>query len=186
VSEDRENVLQTIWSRCQPLHIRAIENSEMVSAIQQAYHLDQADAQSYAHVANGSYTKAIELIAASDETKFFFDLFVKMMRSSVSGNIKAIKETANELAGIGREMQKSFLLYALRMFREYFVSNLHEPEMVYLNEDERTFGERFAPYINERNIEAFNEEFTLAHRQIEQNGNAKIIFLDVCLKVTVL
>jgi len=46
--------------------------------------------------------------------------------------------------------------------------------------------ERFAPFINEQNIEAFDEEFSLAHRQIEQNGNAKIIFLDLCLKVTVL
>ncbi len=186
VSEDRENVLQTIWSRCQPLHIRAIENEEMVAAIQQQYGLERTNAQSYAHIANGSFTKAIELIASSEETRFFFDLFVKMMRASVSGNIKAIKKIAGELADIGREMQKSYLLYALRMFREYFVSNLREPEMVYLNADEIQFGERFAPYINERNIEAFNEEFSLAHRQIEQNGNAKIIFLDLCLKVTVL
>lgn len=184
VSEDRENVLQTIWSRCQPLHIRAIEHNEMVTALQQQYGLERTEAGSYARIANGSFTKAIELIASSDETKYFFELFVKMMRASVSGNIKAIKEIAGELADIGREMQKSYLLYALRMFREYFVSNLSEPEMVYLNEDERQFGERFAPFINERNIEAFNEEFSLAHRQIEQNGNAKIIFLDLCLKTT--
>jgi DNA polymerase-3 subunit delta' len=184
VSEDRESVLQTIWSRCLPLHIRAIEHNEMTAAIQQQYGLERTEAGSYARIANGSFTKAIELIASSDETKYFFELFVKMMRASVSGNIKAIKEIAGELADIGREMQKSYLLYALRMFREYFVSNLREPEMIYLNEDERQFGERFAPYINERNIEAFNEEFSLAHRQIEQNGNAKIIFLDLCLKTT--
>jgi DNA polymerase-3 subunit delta' len=108
-----------------------------------------------------------------------------MMRASVSRNIKAIKEVAAEMAGIGREMQKSFILYALRMFREYFVSNLNEPEMVYLNDAERQFGDKFAPFINEKNIEDFNHEFSLAHRQIEQNGNAKIIFLDLCLKVTV-
>ena len=186
VSEDSENVLQTIWSRCQPLHIRAIENHEMVSALQQQYSLTQTDAATCAHIARGSFTKAIELINSSEETRYFFDLFVKMMRTSVSGNIKSIKETATELAGIGREMQKSFLLYALRMFREYFVSNLREPALVYLNDAERQFGERFSPYINERNIEAFAAEFALAHRQIEQNGNARIIFLDLCLKVTVL
>lgn len=186
ISEDAENVLQTIWSRCQPLHIRAIENHEMVTAMQQKFGITQTEAATYAHIARGSFTKAIELITFSEETQFFFDLFVRMMRSSVSGNIKSIKETFTELAGIGREMQKSFLIYALRMFREYFVNNLHEPALVYLNEEERQFGERFSPYINERNIEAFMDEFTLAHRQIEQNGNARIIFLDLCLKVTVL
>lgn len=184
VSEDPENVLQTIWSRCQPLHIRSIEHQEMQAALQLQFGLTQTEVATYAHLARGSFTKAIELISSSEEMQYFFDVFVRMMRSSVSGNIKSIKETATELAGIGREMQKSFLLYALRMFREYFVNNLHEPTLVYLNEEERKFGERFSPYINERNIEAFVEEFTLAHRQIEQNGNARIIFLDLCLKVT--
>lgn len=186
VSEDRENVLQTIWSRCQPLHIRAIETEEMVAAIAKRFGLEQESARSYAHIANGSFTKAIELIEASEQTQYFFELFVTMMRASVSRNIKAIKEVAAEMAGIGREMQKSFILYALRMFREYFVSNLNEPEMVYLNDEEQQFGDKFAPFINEKNIEDFNHEFSLAHRQIEQNGNAKIIFLDLCLKVTVL
>jgi len=186
VSEDRENVLQTIWSRCQPIHIRAIETEEMVAAIGRRFGLERESAVSYAHIANGSFTKAIELIEASEQTQYFFGLFKNMMRASVSRNIKAIKEIATEMAGIGREMQKSFILYALRMFREYFISNLNGPEMVYLNGEEWQFGDRFAPFINEKNIEEFNNEFSLAHRQIEQNGNAKIIFLDLCLKVTVL
>lgn len=184
VSEDRENVLQTIWSRCQPLHIPAIEQEEVTAAIEHTFRLDRAQALNYARIAKGSFTKAIELITSSEETNYFFGLFIDMMRASVSRNIKAIKEVAGTLSGIGREMQKSFLLYALRLFREYFVSNLNLPEIVYLNSRERQFGERFAPFINETNIEAFNDEFTLAYRQIEQNGNAKIIFLDLCLKVT--
>lgn len=186
VSENREQVLQTIWSRCQPLPIRAIENDVMAAALERNYSLTPERARSYAHIANGSYTKAIELITAREETAYLFDLFVTMMRASVSRDIKAIRAIAAELAGIGRERQKSFLLFTLRMFREYFVSNLNAPEMVYLNDDEQQFGDRFAPYVNERNIEAFNDEFSLAHHQIEQNGNAKIIFLDLCLKVTVL
>lgn len=186
VSEERENVLQTIWSRCQPLHIRAIEKDEMVVALQQEFDLDAQEAASTAHIANGSFTKAIEMIQSSEHTEHFFELFMQMMRSAYAGKIKAIREIGAEIAGIGREMQKSFLLYSLRLFREYFVSNLNEPEMVYLNNDEWQFGERFAPFINEKNIEELNDEFSLAYRQIEQNGNAKIIFLDLCLKVTLL
>lgn len=186
VSEDLENVLQTIQSRCQPLHIRAIEKNEMANAIQQKFGLEREQATNVAHIANGSFSKAIDIIRSSDETTYFFELFVKMMRASVSRDIKKVKEIATELAGIGREMQKSFLLNALRMFREYFVSNFNEPEMVYLNEDEWQFGSRFAPFIHTANIEQLNDEFSLAYRQIEQNGNAKIIFLDLCLKVTVL
>lgn len=186
ISEDRENVLQTIWSRCQPINIRSIEKVEIVSAINSKFNLSLDEANSIAHIANGSYTSALKMIESSDDNRYLYELFVNMMRSSVSGNIKAIKEAANEIAGIGREMQKSFLLYSLRMFREYFVNNLGEPVMVYLNDYEEQFGERFSPFINEKNIEDFSEEFTTAYRQIEQNGNARIIFLDLCLKATLL
>lgn len=154
--------------------------------LQEKFSIDKEKAGSIAHIAHGSYTKAVEMVLSSDDARDQHELFVKMMRTSVSGNIKAIKAIANEIAGIGREMQKSFLLYALRMFREYFINNLGEPEMVYMTSEEWEFGERFSPYINERNIEEFTSEFSLAHRQVEQNGNAKIIFLDLCLKSTLL
>ncbi len=186
VSEDLENVLQTIQSRCQPLNIKAIEYDEMVASIQTVYGLQNEDATSVARIAGGSFLKAINIIQSADDNKYFFSLFKEMMRSSVSRNIKAIKAVASEIASIGRETQKSYLLYCLRLFREFFICNLNEPEMVYLNAEELTFGERFAPFINEKNIQPFSDEFQLAYRQIEQNGNAKIIFLDLCLKGTML
>lgn len=185
VSEDTENVLSTIWSRCQPLHIRAIEREEMIRALQSEFGLDSEDAQSVAHIANGSFGKALSIIRSSDETGYFFGLFKEMMRASVSRNIKAVKAIATELAGIGREAQKSYLQYCLRLFREFFIYNLKTPEISYLNAEETEFGVRFSPFVNTKNIETLNDEFSLAYRQIEQNGNAKIIFLDLCLKVTV-
>ncbi len=186
VTEDVENVLQTIWSRCQPLHVGGIDRKDMVEALQQTFVLDTERAEMAAHIARGSYLRAVELIEASDENSFFFGLFKEMTRASFSRDVKKIKGVANEIAGIGREMQKSFLLNSLRLFREYFISNLNEAQMVYLNKEERQFGERFAPFVNEKNIQGFYDEFSLAYRQIEQNGNARIIFLDLCLQVTLL
>lgn len=184
VSEDSENVLQTIWSRCQPLHIRSIESEEMIIALKEHFGLLDDEAHTTAHIANGSFTKAKEIVQASEHTEHMFYLFKKMMRNAYGRKIKEIKAISAELAGIGREMQKSFLCYALRLFREYFVSNLGIKEIIYLNKEEAKFGEHFASFINERNIDGLNDEFSLAYRQIEQNGNAKIIFLDLCLKVT--
>lgn len=186
VSEDLENVLGTIQSRCQPLHIRAIEREEMTDAIVRKFGVSHEIAANTAHIANGSFSKARDIIQYSEESRGFFQLFVTMMRASVSRNIKNVKDIANQLAGLGREPQKSFLLYCLRIFREYFINNLKQPQMVFLNTEEADFGIKFSPFVNEKNIEALNDEFTLAYRQIEQNGNSKIIFLDLCLKVTVL
>ena len=186
VTEELEQVLPTIQSRCQPMYIRALSAEEIVGAIQRYYGLDPSTAQTVAHIANGSFRKAIEIIETKDETKENFELFKKMMRATWVRNVKEIKGVATEISAIGREKQKSFLTYSMRLFREYFVSNFGSPAIVYLNEEEQEFGEKFSPYINERNIEGLNSEFSTAYNQIEQNGNAKIIFLDICLKVTVL
>ncbi len=186
ITEDAENVITTIRSRCQPLNIMALSSKEISDALQTRYGLDGVAASSVAHISKGSFTKALQLIQNNDENNYNFDLFKKMMRASVVKNIKDIKAIASELAGIGREKQKSYLLNSLRLFREYFIANLNVSEMVYLNNEEKEFGVRFAPFINESNIESFDDEFQTAFRQIEQNGNARIIFLDLCLKCTML
>lgn len=186
ITEELDKVLTTIRSRCQPLNIRSINRVEMVDALRSKFGLSLENAQSTAHIANGSFLKAMQIIQSKDDNNYLFSLFKEMMRASVSRNIKAIKVVAGEIASIGREMQKSYLLYSLRLFREFFISNLNEPEMVYLNEEEKAFGERFAPFVNERNISDFKDEFQTAYRQIEQNGNARIIFLDLCLRSTML
>ncbi|MFA5464133.1 MAG: DNA polymerase III subunit delta [Dysgonamonadaceae bacterium] len=186
ISEDLEKVIPTIQSRCQPIFIRAIEQSEIFSALTAHYGLEKHDAQSIAHIANGSYTKAMEIVESDSDSKFLLTLFNRMMSASSSRKIRAIKEIADELSKTGREVQKSFLIYSLRMFREYFINNLKVPELIYLNRDEQQLGQQFSASIHEKNIEVLVQEFTLAHRQIEQNGNARIIFLDLCLKLTML
>ncbi len=184
VSEDLEKVIPTIQSRCQPIYIRAIEHDIMIDAIRSNYNLSQSDAQSVAHIANGSYSKVIEIVESNSDSKFILSLFNKMMMASASKNIKSIKEIADEISKTGREVQKSFLIYSLRMFREFFVSNFKVNELIYLNRDEQNVGLQFSSLIHEGNIEDLSKEFSLAHKQIEQNGNAKIIFLDLCLKLT--
>ena len=186
ISEDLEKVISTIRSRCQPIHIRAIEHEIMIDEIRSNYSLSLNDAQSVAHIANGSYLKVIEIVESNEESKTLLSLFNKMMTASFSKKIKSIKEIAEELSRTGREVQKSFITYSLRMFREFFINNVNVPELVFLNKNEEDLGVKFAGTIHEGNIEVLEKEFSLAYKQIEQNGNAKVIFLDLCLKLTML
>lgn len=186
VSDAPDNIINTIQSRCQRINIRGVEKELIVKALLEQYNIAQEEADNVAHIANGSYLKALETISLNEENKFFFNLFVQMMRSSYARNIKDIKAIGNELATIGRERQKNFLAYSQRTIREYFVSNLQNPEMTYLNREEQNFGIRFAPFINERNIVDLMDELSLAEKHIEQNTNAKMVFFDLCLKITML
>lgn len=186
VSNTPDQIITTIQSRCQRVNIHNINERDIVEALKSDYNITSEDAASVGHIANGSYLKAIETISLDEEHKFFFNLFVQMMRASYARSIKDIKTIANEIATVGRERQKNFLVYCQRMIREYFVSNLRHAEMIYLNQDEGRFGTRFAPFINEKNIIDFTAELALAERHIEQNVNAKMVFFDLCLKITML
>ncbi|MBF0650236.1 DNA polymerase III subunit [Dysgonomonas sp. GY75] len=186
VSDIPDNIITTIQSRCQRVNIHGVKETDITEALESAYNISPEDAANVAHLANGNYLKAIETISLNEEHKFFFNLFIQMMRASYARNIKEIKAIGNEIAGVGRENQKGFLKYCQRMIREYFVSNMSQPEMIYLAQDEANFGTRFAPFINERNIIGFMNELALAERHIEQNVNAKMVFFDLCLKITIL
>lgn len=186
VSDTPDNIITTIQSRCQRVNIHGVDRKDIARELTDTYKLEPDVADNVAHLSRGSFLKALETISLNEENKYFFDLFIQMMRSSYARDIKQIKRIGNDLAAIGREKQKSYLIYTQRMIREYFVSNLNCPDMVYLNPEESNFGVRFAPFINERNIEDFMTELALAERHVEQNVNAKMVFFDLCLKITML
>ena len=122
----------------------------------------------------------------NDEKQFYLEQFKAIMRNSWARNVKAMKVQADTLAAIGREKQKNFLAYCQHLIRENFVYRFQAPELNYMNRDEATFSVRFSPFVNERNVFGLMEELELAERQITQNVNAKMVFFDLALRITVL
>ena len=55
-----------------------------------------------------------------------------------------------------------------------------------VREEERVFTEKFAPFIHQNNAVEIIEELELAYQHITRNGSAKIIFMDLTLKMVVL
>ena len=87
------------------------------------------------------------------------------------------------MASIGREKQKKFFQISLRLVRENFTLNMAGHEVVYLNDQEAQFSGKFHPYINDTNVYRISEELNKAAYHVEANGNGKIIFLDLALKM---
>jgi len=101
-------------------------------------------------------------------------------------DVRAMKQTADELAALSREQQRAFLAYCQHLVRENFVRRFRSDDLNYLRPDEAAFSARFSPYVNERNVFDFDAELADAERHIAQNGNAKMIFFDLTLRITVL
>ena len=178
--------MATIQSRTQRFNLYGIEEEDIVVRLQQQYGIQESDAISIAHRSEGNFLKALEEIHLNEENKIFFELFVNLMRLSYQRKIREMKQWSETLAAMGRERQKHFLTYCQRMIRENFIYNFHDPSLIYLNEEEKNFSSRFAPFINEYNVINIMYELSEAQRHIEQNVNARMVFFDFSLKMIVL
>lgn len=198
VSEHPELLLATILSRVQQVRIPALSEEEILKGLQSAG-FEMHEAQDWAHIASGSYLKALKLADESSVGKQYLQYFIQLMRDAYTiGKLRDpqkklealqdIRKWSQDMADakVGRERQKAFLQYAQQQVRENYIFNQHVPQMNYQTADERAFSQNFAPFINDGNVQQIMEELDKAEQQITQNGNAKIIFFDLCLQFIIL
>jgi DNA polymerase III subunit delta' len=184
VSEEDDRLLPTITSRCQHIRIPAISFGDLSTHLEKVAGMEPVRASEIAAIANGNMVRAMELAREDDNTTVHLDRFTRLMRTAYTRDIQSLVTWSEETAALGRERQKSFLSYALRMIRENFIMNFggRENKLVHLTRSEDDFSLKFHPFINENNINALNREFNLAFAHVESNGNTKMIFLDLALK----
>jgi len=185
ISDRPEEVISTITSRTQQVRIPPFSDEDIAAELMELG-VDEQDALSFARVSKGNIVNAVELFEGSEDLDFFFDNFIFLMRNAYSRKLQELISWSEEMSRLTRDKQKNFFDYCLRMVRENYISNIKEPELVYMTHRERDFSVKFAPFINDNNVHQMAEEFSLAHAHINQNGNSRIIFMDLILKIIIL
>lgn len=183
VSEHPEQIINTIQSRLQRINIPPLETSQIRQHLITEAGVTEQRADEYAHVASGSWHKAIRLLNETEEQAYNQEKFASLMRLCWERKMLPVNEWVSEATSLGRERQKSFLQHAVRMIRENFVRNFGIEQLNYMTEREKNFSARFSPYIHEGNVIPLCEEFERAYSDISRNGNTKIILTDLCIKV---
>lgn len=198
VSEHPEQLLATIQSRVQTIRIPRLETQTIAEALR-AKGVETVRATDIARIANGSYLAALKKADESEENQKELRDFIALFRDAYTvgvlkdpqkkyESLKRLRQWSIAMADaqVGREKQKHFLQYAQQQVRENYIRNIGQPDLNYQMEAERDFSAKFAPFIHNGNVEAIMNQLDLAERQIEQNGNAKVIFFDLCLQMIVL
>ena len=186
VCNEPEKLLETIRSRTQTVRVRKIDEESIRKALIERRSISEDAAGRIARMANGDWTKAVELTETGSENDLFLDMFQSLMRLAYMRRIKDLKRWSETMQGLGREKQKRFLEYFLRLIRENFMYNFQCPELTYMSQREEDFAHNFARFVNENNIIPINELANRAIRDIGQNANGKIVFFDMALQMIVL
>ncbi|MEL4307079.1 DNA polymerase III subunit [Joostella sp. CR20] len=189
IAEDEGQIIQTIRSRCQVLHFPPLAESVIAEALE-VNGTDANKALKIAHQANGNFNKALDLIHQNSEDLVFEKWFVTWVRAAfrARGNKAVIHNLiswSEEVSTTNRETQKRFLLFCLDVFRQALLINYQASELTYIDFSADNFQlEKFAPFVHGNNILEITKELEDAIYHVGRNGNGKIIFTDLSIKLT--
>ena len=190
ITEEEENIIQTIRSRCQTLHFPPLNETVIAEGLVEREDCDRPRALTIAHRANGNYNNALHILTHHSGDEQFEEWFISWVRTAfkAKGDKTALAELiawSEMIAGTGREPQKKFLLYCMDFFRQALMYNYKARELVFLEPQTKGFElAKFAPFITGNNITYITKELEKAVYHIERNGNAKIILTDLSIKLT--
>lgn len=189
VTEDEEQIINTITSRCQALHFPVLSEQDIVQGLLEREQISENEAAKIAHQSEGNFNKALHLLHQDSKDLVFEEWFVAWIRTAfkAKGNATVVQQLiawSDVVAKSGRETQKQFLHYCLQFFRQALLLNYKSPELVFLETQTGFDISKFAPFVHADNILDIQQELNDAMYHIERNGNAKIIFLDLSMKLT--
>ena len=190
LTEHEEKILETIQSRCQKLYFPLLSEAEITSYLINYQNVVENVAKNISRQSNGDLNKALHLISNNDGDIIFEKWFLSWVRTAfkAKGNKSSINDLiiwSETIAKEGRETKKKFLGYCLEIFRQAMLKNYQADSLLYFEaKDEKFSLEKFAPFVHQNNIFQIMDALEDAEYHIERNGNAKIIFTDLSIKLT--
>ncbi len=183
VSEQTDRILPTILSRTQLMHIPPLTATEVREGLMERASDHRDGIEDAVRRSNGNFNVALQTLRDDQREQQYFDLFTSLMRLCYARNIIEVNDWVDRVAGLGRERQKQLLEYGLRILRESFVHGLGNEEISFVSVKERSFVEKFSPFIHPGNIHGLAAAFELAANHIEANGNPRIILMDLSIGI---
>ena len=184
VTENPEQIIRTIRSRTQMMLIPPVEDPALRERLQSIPTLEPARVNDIVRLTNGNYREALRLVREEAPDQELFERFRHWMRLCFRFSIPEILDLSRQMAQEGREAQKNFLRYALRIIRESLLIDLRGEALCRLTQGELEFVRNFSPYVNLSNGNAFAQMLESAIQHVERNANPSILFTWLSLRIS--
>ena len=100
VSDRPDDVLGTIYSRCQRIAVPPIDVKDMEGALREKFSVEESDVAYLVKNAMGSWGRMLGLMKESEESRYDFELFVQMMRLAWNLDVKGIRAWTEQVAAL--------------------------------------------------------------------------------------
>ncbi len=185
-SEHPEQMLTTVLSRAQRIDVPPIKTEDLCESLTTLRGIDKTAAADIARISKGNYLTALRQLCDDETSQVMLENFMSLMRMAYKRDVAGLAGWSDKLSQRSRDEQKQLLAYMQNMLRENFMYNFGRPELNYMTRQELAFAKKFAPFINERNIIGFAEEFQHAQDDISNNVNSKTVLFNLALRSIIL
>ncbi|WP_256011033.1 DNA polymerase III subunit [Desertivirga xinjiangensis] len=180
VAQNQDQILNTILSRTQLVKIHRLSDEDVAEYLVNKHHMNEEQAMRVAYLSEGNIQRAIAL--SEEDGNNNFGLFSDWLRMCFTNRGLITIEFSDNASKMGRENQKNFLRYGMKLMREVLMVLSGAADLVHLPANEKEFVVNFSKTVNPAKAEAIINELEKAHYHIERNANPKILFLDVSLQ----
>jgi len=193
VSENKDEILPTILSRCQSTFVPPFTQPELKQALQNNLHLSETESSHYASIADGNFVVARHLANENSDFHNYFDFFANWFRYCYNFKYKPKKTEAKEapyftealkiFESMGQEGQKHFLLFGIRLLRNSLFYSVKTEKLVKLEGEEQLFARNFSPFVHSQNITLYSDAFGKAIMALERNSSPNMVFTNLTISV---
>lgn len=184
VGQELDRIINTLISRTQLLKINKIKDEDLLSVLINKYSVNEEDANEILFIADGDYSKALEYLQENEVQKL--NIFRDWFRFCYEKNGEKLIKLIDEIAKTGRENQKALLLFGIKIIRECILVKEGVTGIVKSSKEMLEFVKKLSRFIDSQNQDELYNELNKAHFHIERNGSAKIVFLDLSVKIGIL
>lgn len=189
-AENTDDILPTILSRTQLVEIPRIQDEDLKNYLKNHSETPEEKISEIVFQSQGDWNIAQKILREENSDEEFEQIFVAWVRDAFQVKkkpefLKNIVLWARNISSWNREKQKSFLDYCAEMFRLAMLQNYGNDDLVYKKIDSEGFKwDRFTDFIHGANIQSILEEISTADYHLERNGNTKIIWTDLGIKLS--
>ncbi len=177
-----DRLLPTIISRTQIVTVPLLFDEEIESSLVEKYSVEKSKANRIARLSEGNLNLAIQLI--ENEEGDNAQRFIDWMRTCYKKSYGGLVSMAEEFHGLDKLSQRNMITYSMNALREVLLQLSGAGNMNRMQGEELTFIQNFSKQLNIEKVEKSFKLLNEAHYHLERNGSAKMIFLDMSLKIS--
>jgi DNA polymerase-3 subunit delta' len=181
VSNAADQLMPTIISRTQIVTVPLLSDEELEQHLLQKHGVAPSAAQKIVQLADGNINLAIKLIGQEQDNSTAF--FTEWMRACFANKYAALVTMAEDYHALDKLSQRNLIAYGINMLRETLLHRSGAEAINRTRGDEREFVQKFSTVLDVNKIERSFQLLNDAGYHLERNGSAKMIFLDVSLKM---